>query len=65
MEGVVTIIAWLEVQRIGHKRAYAMAQLKKAAKKAVVLGMLAMIYNGSKFVYRGERSRKVFHYCLD
>ena len=42
-----------------------MAQLTKSAKKAVLLGMLAMIQNGSKFVYCGERSRKVFHYCLD
>lgn len=44
------------------KRAYAMSHLSKATKKAMILGMLAMIHVWSD---HGEHSQRSFNYCLD
>ena len=55
----------IKYKELATKRAYAMSQLRKATKKAVILGMLAMINVESKSVSHGERSRRSFNYCLD
>ena len=57
--GFCTNYCLIEYKELATKRAYAMFHLKKATKKAVVLGMLAMIHHVS------ECSRRSFNYCLD
>ena len=57
--GCCTNNCLIKYKELATKHAYAMFHLKKATKKAVVLGMLAMIHVVS------ECSRRSFKYCLD